>query len=158
MQTQMFLGNMPGGVVIRVSGRGTMHESPAFRAAAELALQRGPLVCDMASCDYLDSTFLGCLVGVRKLAEQHAQRFSIVADSSQQIKLFSLSALNKYFDFDDECPSTIGEWMEIEPDQLDVKALGRHVLVCHECLAEQGGAESQAFEKVVQRLSIELDG
>ena len=38
MESQMLMGYLPEGVVIRIVGRGTMRQSPAFRAAAELAV------------------------------------------------------------------------------------------------------------------------
>ena len=156
MQSQLLFATMASGVVLRVGGRGTMQESPAFRTAAEVALQQGDLVCDASPCNYLDSTFLGCLVGVRKIAEQLGRSFRIVADDSKQIQLFSLSALNKYFDFVEQCPTTMGEWIKIEPDDIDIATLSRHILACHQRLAERGGTDGEAFKRVVQRLSSEL--
>lgn len=153
----MQLGSTTDQSVIRVTGRGTMRESPALRTAAEVALERGPLVIDMSACEYLDSTLLGCLIGIRKLAEQQKRQFDIVASESQQVKLFSTSSLDKYFDFVDEPPKVAGEWMEIEPENLDTEALSRHVLVCHERLADRGGTEGAVFRRVCDRLTTEIE-
>ncbi|WP_425395933.1 STAS domain-containing protein [Aeoliella sp.] len=144
-------------VVIRIIGRATMQESPALRKAAEMALDAYHLVWDMSQCEYLDSTMLGCLIGVRKLAERLKRQMLIVADDSRQVKLFTTSSLDKYFDFIDECPEVTTDWLDIEPEGIDTDALSRHVLVCHERLADRGGADGEAFRRVVDRLSTEIE-
>lgn len=158
MDSQMLMGQLPDGVVIRVEGRGTMQSSPAFRTAAEIALRAGHVVCDMTDCEYLDSTFLGCLIGVQKAAEKNRRaKFVIAADTHERIKLFSTSSLDRYFDFVDDYDEPVSEWMTIEGDRLDAEALSRHVLECHERLADRGGKDGEAFRRVVDKLSVELD-
>lgn len=158
MDSQLLMGYVPDGVVIRVVGRGTMRESPAFRAAAESALRGGRLVADMAECEYLDSTFLGCLIGVQKLAEsRRGTSFAIAANQSAQIKLFSISSLDRYFDFVADSPEPTTELVTIQCDQLDQVELSRHVLECHRRLAERGGTEAEAFRRACDRLSAELE-
>lgn len=157
MDTQMSVGSADCTIVLRLVGRGTMQESPAFRKAAEVALKNSDLVCDLSQCEYLDSTFLGCLIGVRKQAEQKGRALNIVADKAAQVRLFSTSSLDKYFDFTDSPPATSGDWMTIAPESLDVEAISRHVLVCHERLADRGGAEGKAFRRVCDRLSTEIE-
>ena len=157
IQDSMQLGSAQARTVIRVAGRATLQQSPALRAAAEIALERGPLVIDVRECEYLDSTMLGCLVGIRKLAEQQNCRLHLAADRGQQVKLFSTSALNRYFDFIPAADAVEGEWLEIEPENLDAEALGRHVLACHERLADRGGSEGDAFRQVCDRLSLEIE-
>src|SRR3954463_7175856 len=61
------------GYCVRVAGRGTMRESPALRAFALQILDepgRPTLDVDLTACDYLDSTFLGGLVGLFRRFEQ----------------------------------------------------------------------------------------
>jgi len=153
----LYLGYLADGVVIRVVGRGTLEESPAFRAAATTALASGRVVCDATDCEYLDSTFLGCLIGVKKESERQAgTRFEIAADAQAQIKLFSTSSLDRFFDFIDTAPQPVGELVPIEGDPLDTAALGQHVLECHRRLAHLGGHEAGAFRRVVKRLEEEL--
>lgn len=153
----------PDGFVIRVVGHGTMRISHAFKACAESALSSAPLVFDATDCDYLDSTFLGCLIGVQKVADQAStadfipgRRFVIAADPQKRIRLFSTSALDQYFEFIDLCPPLLGECEPIDTDQIDTMALARHVLNCHERLADRGGHDAVAFQRVVDRLSSEL--
>lgn len=158
MQTRLLIGGIDGGSVVRVVGRGTMQESTSFRDAVLPHLDQGPVVFDASECDYLDSTFLGCLVGLQKAAEQSPSgRFVIAANESKRIQLFTTSALDKYFQFLDACPDPTTELAPVEIDALDKTNMGRHVAGCHERLAERGGPDAPAFKAVADRLSKELD-
>ena len=157
MQTQMLVGAIEGGSLVRVVGRGTMQESPAFRKTADVLLKRGMVVFDAAECSYLDSTFLGGLIGVHKAAEQsRTGGFVIAATGPMRVKLFSTSALDKYFRFIDGRPAVLGELKPIDVEDLDTQSLGRHVAVCHASLADQGGPEASTFRSIARRLEEEL--
>lgn len=159
MDSELLMGYLSQGMVIRVVGRGTMQDSPAFRAAAELALESGRLVCDMSDCEYLDSTFLGCLIGVQKLAEMRQNaHFVIAANRQARIKLFSTSALDQYFQFEDDLLEATDVLVAIDGRELAREELGRHVLDCHRRLAERGGDEAETFRRICDRLEGELEG
>src|ERR1041384_4057628 len=57
------------GCMIRIEGRGTMLESTAAKNVA-LATLKGDdcaaVVFDLSACDYLDSTFLGCIAELHR--------------------------------------------------------------------------------------------
>lgn len=158
MQTQMYVGEIADGCVLRLVGRGTMQESVAFRSAIESNLDC-LIVFDASQCTYLDSTFLGCLIGIQKSAEKSSKgRFVIAASESMRLKLFSTSSLDRYFDFIDACPEIIGDIEKVPVDHLDAVALGRHIAHCHQRLADRGGPEASAFRSIADRLSRELEG
>lgn len=157
MDERMQVARAADQVVIRIVGRATMQESPALRKTADMSLDAHHLVWDMSECEYLDSTMLGCLIGVRKEAERLKRQMLIVADRSRQVKLFTTSSLDQYFDFIDECPQVTTDWIDIEREGIDTDALSRHVLVCHERLADRGGADGETFKRVVDRLSTEIE-
>ena len=158
METQYLVGEVAGGRLVRVVGRGTMQESPAFREVVRPHLDRGLVVLDASECEFMDSTFLGCLIGIQKAAEQSASgRFLIAADKEHRDRLFSLSSLDKYFHFVDACPAPTSDLAPAEIDRSDTATLGRHVAKAHEELAERGGKEAPAFRAVARRLSEELD-
>src|SRR4051812_5597953 len=72
--TALHVAPTTNGCVIRVEGRGTMKESPAARAVAMQTLSAEPttsVVVDLNSCDYLDSTFLGCLAQMYNRFDLH---------------------------------------------------------------------------------------
>jgi anti-anti-sigma regulatory factor len=157
MQTELLVGRTSQGTVIRVVGRGTMHESPAFRKIAEANLKCGTVTFDAAECEYLDSTFLGCLIGLQKKSEQSSHgHFAIAASHETQLKLFSLSSLYKYFDFVDPELGEIKNLQRVDVDKLDATSLGRHIMQCHDTLADRGGSEAPAFRAIAERLAQEL--
>lgn len=158
MQTQLLIGRIAQGRVVRVVGRGTMQQSVAFRDAVLPILDSELVVFDASECEYLDSTFLGCLVGIQKTANASTSgRFAIAASHEDRVKLFSLSALDKFFHFLDACPELTSELTPAGIDALDTPTLGRHVATCHASLAEQGGPEADTFRSIVERLTHELD-
>jgi anti-anti-sigma regulatory factor len=155
--SEILLGRTAHGPVIRVVGRGTMNESYAFRAAAESNIDRGTVVFDATQCEYLDSTFLGCLIAIHKSCEQSPGRqFVIAASPATRIKLFSTSSLNKFFNFVEACPDPIDELEPLDIDQLDRQTLGQHVMRCHERLAERGGHEAATFRSIANQLRDQL--
>ena len=157
MPSEFLVGRFSKGIVIRLIGRGTMQESPAFRDAAHRGMDSGVVVFDATECAYLDSTFLGCLIGLKKSSEHMAERrFLIAAPAAARIKLFCTSSLDRYFDFVDACPTILGECVIIDVEKPDRHELGRHIMRCHERLAEMGGRESAAFKAIAERLAHEL--
>ena len=156
MPAQLLIGRVADGLVLRVVGRATMQESVAFRAAAESNVDGGAIIFDATGCDHLDSTFLGCLIGIKKACESSACRFLIRASSASRIRLFSTSSLDKFFDFIDTCPEPSEELRPIDIDKLDPLTLGRHAMRCHEHLAERGGPQAAAFRSVADRLNKEI--
>jgi anti-anti-sigma regulatory factor len=157
MPSEFLIGRFSEGVVVRIVGRGTMQESLAFRAAVEPGLDAGVVVFDATHCDYVDSTFLGFLIWMKKACEQSAERrFVIAASHATRLKLFSTSSLDGYFDFVEACPEPLDKFVAIDAEERNPKELGRHVMRCHELLAEMGGRQAKPFKAVVDRLAKEL--
>ena len=159
MSSTLLAGRVPEGIVLRVVGRGTMAESVAVRAVADANQAAHIVVFDATECEYLDSTFLGCLIGLHKACENSpSRRFVIAAAPDQQMRLFSTSSLDKFFDFVDACPGPVKELVTVDAEKPDRTTLGWHVMRCHERLAECGGSEADSFRTVVDRLRKDLDG
>jgi anti-anti-sigma regulatory factor len=157
MQSEFLIGRVPGGLVVRIVGHGTMQESLAFRAAVERSLDADLVVFDATCCDYVDSTFLGCLIWAKKACEQtRACRFVIAALAPTRVKLFSMSSLHGYFDFIDASPEPLEKLVTVDIDKLDPTTLGRHVMRCHQLLAAMGGTRAGAFKAVAEQLAKEL--
>ena len=157
MPTEFRIGRCANGLVISIVGRGTMQESLAFRAAVEHPTTAAVVVFDARQCDYVDSTFLGCLIWMKKACERSPGRqFVIAASKATRIKLFSLSSLSGYFDFVDDCPEPVDKFVAIDVEKVTSEELGRHVMRCHELLADMGGDQACAFKAVAERLAKEL--
>jgi anti-anti-sigma regulatory factor len=157
MPPEFTIGRFSEGLVVRIVGRGTMQESLAFRAVVEHSPIAAVVVFDATYCEYVDSTFLGCLIWMKKACEQSPQRkFFIAASDATRVKLFSTSSLNGYFDFVDACAEPVDKFVAIDVEKLDPEELGRHVMRCHELLADMGGRNAKAFKAVADRLAKEL--
>ena len=74
--SKLQVGRIENGFILRVQGRGTMRES---RVAHEFAMRCLPdatsqMMIDLSGCDYLDSTFQGCLLDLPSEAFRAGRR------------------------------------------------------------------------------------
>jgi anti-anti-sigma regulatory factor len=158
MRSELFIGRLADGIVLRLVGRGTIAESIALRKAIEPFFSTSLIVFDASCCPYMDSTFLGCLVGIKKDCDRIVGcRFVVVASAASQSKLFSTSSLDRYFAFLEECPEITGPCSSILMEEVERSELGRHVMCCHQNLADLGGEEAKAFQAIVSKIARELD-
>ena len=121
------VGRIRSGYRIRVEGRGTLRESPAVHEFAGHALGDGArtLVVDLSACDYLDSTFLGCLVDLHKHhGSGEPPRLLIAASPAVRRQAFAANHLEPLFHHVDECPEVIGEDRVIPPLALEATRPG----------------------------------
>jgi anti-sigma B factor antagonist len=148
------------GVSVQVDGAGTMSESPLVYAFAEETLKTDgqQVIVDLSACTYLDSTFLGGLVGLHKRHAAEPGRFAIFAPLPRRQNLFGVSRLDRILPFVEVLPSLDGDLpLETRP-QLSRDELGRYIVDCHRRLAELGGEQAQDFGHVAEALAGELDG
>ena len=155
----------PTGYCVRIEGRGTMRES---RSAAEFvarAVAENPpptLAVDLSACDYLDSTFLGCLVEMqRRVGKAPAApgvtgpRFVVSAPPEKVKKILAPTKLDLALKPRAEPPQVMGEWVDLpaaDPADPDM----RHVMECHRRLAELGGPQRAAFAAIADNIEREL--
>jgi anti-anti-sigma regulatory factor len=147
------------GYCIRVEGRGTLRES---RSAVEFAARPldtpgTTLVVDLAACEHLDSTFLGCIVEMqRRAARAGPGKFVVSAPPDKVRKLFGPTKLDAVLRFTADAPQVISEFVPMpaaDPASPDVM---RHVMECHRLLAELGGPQQAAFAAIADHLEREL--
>ena len=159
--SELKVGRTGGGFRIRVEGRGTLRESPAVGdfAARALADGTGSLVVELSACDYLDSTFLGCLVSLHKrFGHDQPPRFAVAASPEVSRRLLGANHLDRFLNVVDEGPKVVGEDISLPAAAPAGVDLGHHVLECHRRLAEAGGPNREAFGRVADQLSLELKG
>jgi len=145
------------GYVCRIEGRGTMGESPHVRDFICGAIADGAhVVLDLSTCEYLDSTFLGCLVMLHARGENQDGSFRIFADPSRREKLLGTVHLDHYLNFTDECPAGTGDPVTLDVSVLDRAEFGEHLLETHRKLAELGGPAAGTFQKVADQIAREL--
>jgi anti-anti-sigma factor len=149
------------GYLVRIEGRGTSRDSPALAAFVSQYLQaeqEASLVLDLCACDYLDSTFLGCLLRLhREYEEKSGAQLLVLADRETREKLLSLTRLDTVLQFVDSTPETLGGFVTIPSAELGVRELGRHVMESHRSLATLPCANAGLFEEIADRLARELE-
>src|SRR5688500_13982427 len=113
-RAKITVARFANGVSVQVAGAGTMLESPMVNAFAEEVMRDRTqrVIVDLASCTYLDSTFLGGLVSLLKRHGRDSTpqtaggpRFAIHAPEPQRRALFSVSRLDTILPFIDELPA-----------------------------------------------------
>lgn len=145
------------GCLIRVDGRGTVRESKVIRDIARRMLTDVPestVTLDLSACPYVDSTFLGCLLQVRKAGEK---RFVIAAPPEHRKKLLGLARLDLVLVGVDAAPETTGPAVPIATSGGEDREILRHVMECHRQLAEIEGPMRVSFEKIATRMQRELE-
>jgi anti-anti-sigma regulatory factor len=153
------VGRTPNGYRLRVEGRGTMRESPAVFAFANRALEEkgATVVVDLSDCNYLDSTFLGCLVVLHRTHCATApRRLSILPSDAVLRRTLVPNSLHVVFHLTDACPEVVGDDQVILPLILEPAEMGRHALEAHRRLAEIDSRNQRAFRDVVDQIEREL--
>jgi anti-anti-sigma regulatory factor len=156
------VGRTPTGYRLRIEGRGTMRESPAVQSLAIQALDApgGTFVVDLSACDYLDSTFMGCLAGLAKRygpgGTATTPRVRLLRPSPPCRRLLASSHLDLLLELSDEEPTLLGDDLAIPIENLSPEELGRHVLDCHRRLVELSERNATVFGPVVERLEQDL--
>lgn len=89
----------PGAVELVVEGELDMATSDRLRAAGETALREGArhLVLDLAQVSFIDSTGVGALVAIRKLAIDHEAALTLRDPSQPARRILELSTLVEVF-------------------------------------------------------------
>ena len=145
------------GYVIRLVGRGTMRESPTVRDFVCGAIEDGAeIVFDLSACEYLDSTFLGCLVLLHKRGMSRDGSFSVHADESVRQRLLGNVRLLDVLVFTDALPEWFGAPVSLQVTKLDRTEFCRHLLETHRKLAELGGPAADTFRRIADQLADEF--
>jgi len=91
---------------IRVEGRGSFENAGAFKQAYTQLLGKGAkdFIVDLGSCEHLDSTFLGIMVGFGLRAKETGGGARIINASNEIVNLFKEIGLDRLFAFDEPLP------------------------------------------------------
>lgn len=150
-----------GQVVFFVEGQGTMHLSPVLRKTAEAQLAAGAcaLRVDLRRCTYLDSTFLGTLVALRRSASCQASGcdFALVSPSPECRALLKQMRMSGLFRTIDASAPQLDACVELVPDANDLAAFQRTIVTAHQELAELSGLAGDPFRAVAARMTKEFN-
>ena len=138
-----------------------MRESLAVHEFALQMLENDSpnLVIDLSSCEYLDSTFLGCLFELHKLFDgPDSSRVLLLSPSPRCLSSMASVKLDTILEITGEKPESIGEFVPLSSEGAEVNELGEHVLKCHQRLSQLGGEDTKVFEAIAGKLDRELHG
>lgn len=145
------------GLVVYLSGRFTMNESWQFQEFLCQTLSSDKQlasIVDLNECEYLDSTFLGCLVKIHK---QFPARLVLSANEESSARLLQTCHLHRLFQFlSTPLTDVTTEPICLSTPSMDRVDFGHHVLDCHRQLAEIASPSQAAFHRIVEHLEQEL--
>jgi anti-anti-sigma factor len=154
----LLAGRTDKGYVVRVQGSGTSAHSPALRDFVMECFERDPtetVTVDLLGCDYLDSTFLGCLLRLQRAGKQ--TRFQVVADETARQRLLAATKLDSYLTLIPVAPASATTFLRIDAKPRTKRELGQHIMETHEALAEVPSDVSSAFREIAAKLKSELE-
>jgi anti-anti-sigma factor len=146
------------GFVVRVQGRGTSTHSPALASFVSGCFEQDSDACvvvDLLGCEYLDSTFLGCLLNLQRAGTE--TRFQVVADDAVQKRLLAATRLDAYLTLVPEAPKSASTFLKIDANPLSQRELGQHMMEAHQALADVPSDVASAFRQIAAQLKVELE-
>ncbi len=154
-------------VVVRISGRGTFHNSMELRRLADAIVRQKvapapQFIVDLENCITMDSTFMGVLasIGLRQLKQVGKQL--VVANANQQnVRLLTTLGLTQFITVR-QCQE---DALRISDDEFqcmireDVSRTDRivHMIEAHRDLCQADPSNNLRFESVLKYLNDSLE-
>lgn len=145
---------------VQVEGWGTMLHSQAIREWVEASLSQAQrLRVDLSRCTYMDSTFIGTLLGLKRLIETRPGGALVLACPSPEcVQLLDHMRIGKIFTLE-PATSECSDWQEVcvVPEALRTRAFRTNVVEAHQCLANCEGPTGDRFRQLAADMSRELE-
>jgi anti-anti-sigma factor len=142
-----------GMVTFRVEDRATMTQAHPFRRCAEQSLAGGAKVLrvDLRRCTYLDSTFLGTLLCLKRDIDRRGQaEFALVSPSPQCSRLFKQMGVDEIFPVVNADEPPASACTDLQSGSEDLHTVKGNVIQAHQELADLPGAAGAAFQGVLR--------
>jgi anti-sigma B factor antagonist len=146
-------------VTFQVTGWGRMHQSMPIRRYCEQYLGEGVRTfrIDLRHCTYIDSTFLGTLLLLRRNFTRRPNcQFVLVSPSEECRRLFKQMGVEECLPAVTDTEPAADAWTEL-PCEENVEAFNRNVVQAHQELANLGGPTGERFEGVARCLTKDLE-
>ena len=146
------------GYVVRVQGNGTSKHSPTLAAFVKSVFEddgETSVAVDLLTCDYLDSTFLGCLLNLQRAGTE--SRFEVVVDEAARERLLAATRLDSYLNLVGKPPRSTSPFKKLESGAVSEHEFGQHVMESHRALAEVPSEFASRFKQIASQLMSELD-
>lgn len=153
-------------VVIRVTGRGSFHNSMEMRNLADTVSTRTPgeaprYIIDLDQCITMDSTFMGVLasIGLRQLRAT-GEKLTVVNANDQNTRLLSTLGLSQFINVretDSENPQISNhEFQCLIKENASRRDRIIHMIEAHRDLCEVDPSNNLRFESVLKYLNESL--
>lgn len=139
-----------------VAGRGVMQHGLPLRLCAERLLDAGvtQVKVDLRDCTYMDSTFLGTLLTIKKkLDAKKAGPLVLVAPSTSCVRIIQEMGLGEFIPDSQDPFDAAAPWQELKLDNADAGSFRRNVTQAHEELAALPGQAGEQFQAVLRCMS-----
>jgi anti-anti-sigma factor len=139
-------------VTFRVEGRATMTLGAPLRQSAEGFLQRGAarVLVDLRDCTYMDSTFLGTLLTLKKAVGQRGTaELVLVAPSTPCARILHQMGLDDVLPAQEVELDLAAAWVPL-PAENDPHEFRRNITQAHEELARLPGPAGEQFQAVIR--------
>ena len=153
------------GYCLRVEGSATIRESRAAKEFVWRCINDGntSVTMDLSGCQYMDSTFLGCLINLHRRfgqTETSESRFKVAAPSHACRRAFEIARMDTLLSISDQPPAMNGDYVDLPAQALNdagAEDLARHIIECHRQLADLGGPSQEAFRRIADAFQRELE-
>lgn len=156
MPAKLYVAPTDDGLCVQIVGKGSMAESATVKQVCAQALACTPethVTVDLTQCDYLDSTLLGCLISIHRLA---GDRWSVVAPEDVRKKVLGPTRLDQLLPLTDTPPALTGEAVMIPVVPPGRGEQSQHVYECHNHLAQVEGPLQPVFARLAEQMKGEL--
>ncbi len=116
---------------------------------------RASVAIDLLGCDYLDSTFLGCLLNLQRVGA--GTQFQVVADEAARKRVLAATQLDGYLTLVPEAPNSTSPFMKLDANPVSERELGQQIMESHQALAEVPSEFASEFRRIASRLMCELE-
>jgi anti-anti-sigma factor len=159
---EVWVGTLNHTIYIRVQGRATHLHGPHLRELAKEMIQRGAtrFELDLGLCTYMDSTFLGVLVGISQSLEQAGHpKLALSRIGPRNAELFRTLGVERFFLM--ENPGTALSTLPVAakplPLELASDALwAGTILHAHQVLVEADERNAPRFKELLTFLEEDL--
>ncbi len=145
---------------IQLEGWARMAQALAVRRLAEQHLAAGSttLRVDLRRCTYMDSTFIGILLFLKRAVDRAQGSFALVSPSVECRRLLQQMMLDKIFPMVTEDEAASNNWTILcaSPDD-NVDAFQCNVVQAHQELANLPGPASKPFKETARLLKQDLE-
>ncbi len=160
---QIWVGTLEQTVCVRVQGRATHLHGQPLRDVAREMLNRGfnRVELDLGKCTYMDSTFLGVLVGISmRLEKMGADKLAIFRISPRNLELFKTLGVDRFFQLDSPGAMARGDALtdarELAEAHQATPSWANTVVEAHQLLVESDDRNEPRFKELLTFLKEDL--